>query len=152
MVRNKLHPMTPFQMSLPPLRTMWGFIFCVSKFMSFHHLPFNLFVGGLTSCYWLMVAFVPWLMWSLLISPKHVWFHMLFHLMMWWWWFKLRNFFYHNWHSTYVFFPLAIKVFWCLHQQVDDVFHQCANMAWLRKDINGPPLVFYVSAIGRECQ
>jgi hypothetical protein len=32
------------------------------------------------------------------------------------------------------FFPIAKKVFSCLHQQVGDFFHQCANMAWLAKD------------------
>jgi hypothetical protein len=35
------------------------------------------------------------------------------------------------------FFPFAIEVFSCLHQQVGDFFHQCANMAWLAK---GDPL------------
>jgi hypothetical protein len=36
---------------------------------------------------------------------------------------------------------IAIKVFGCLHQQMDDFFHQCANMAWSAKDIGGLLLV-----------
>jgi hypothetical protein len=34
---------------------------------------------------------------------------------------------------------LVIEIFGCLHQHVDDFFHQCANMAWLAKGSRGPP-------------
>ncbi len=36
--------------------------------------------------------------------------------------------FYHNWHLTNAFLPLAIEVFDCLHQQVYNFFHRCVNM------------------------
>jgi len=32
-----------------------------------------------------------------------------------------------------MFLPLVIKVFRCLHQQVDEFLHWCANMAWEAK-------------------
>ncbi len=38
------------------------------------------------------------------------------------------------------FILLIIKIFGCLHQQADNFFHQCANMAWLVKGFKGPPL------------
>ncbi len=65
--KNRLHFMRPFKILSLPLQEMWGFMFHMSKFMSFCHHPFSLFIGQLTSCYWLM-AFAPWLMLSLLIS------------------------------------------------------------------------------------
>jgi hypothetical protein len=39
------------------------------------------------------------------------------------------------------FIPLIIEIFECLHQQADNFFHQCANMAWLMKGFKGPPLL-----------
>jgi hypothetical protein len=44
---------------------------------------------------------------------------------------------YHNQHLPNAFLPLAIKVFVCLHQQVDNFFHWCASMVWLAKGIDG---------------
>jgi hypothetical protein len=44
---------------------------------------------------------------------------------------KERN--YHNWHPTDQFFPLAIKVFGCLHKHVDVFLHDCANAIWSLK-------------------
>ncbi len=38
------------------------------------------------------------------------------------------------------FFLLAIQVFGCFHQQVNNFFHQCANMAWTTKGTGGPLL------------
>jgi hypothetical protein len=48
--------------------------------------------------------------------------------------------FYYDWHSTYAFFPLVIKVFGCLHQQANNFLYQCANMVRLAKGFGGPPL------------
>jgi hypothetical protein len=42
---------------------------------------------------------------------------------------------YHDWHLVDVCILLATKVFGCLHQYVDDIFHRCANMVWLAKGI-----------------
>jgi hypothetical protein len=38
------------------------------------------------------------------------------------------------------FVLLAIEIFRCLHQQVDNFLHRCANISWLVKDKKGPPL------------
>jgi hypothetical protein len=38
-------------------------------------------------------------------------------------------------------FPLAIEVFGCLHQQVDNFLHHCANMAWVANVSKGPLLL-----------
>jgi hypothetical protein len=35
---------------------------------------------------------------------------------------------YHDWFPIDMFLPLVIKVFGCLHQQVNEFLHQCANM------------------------
>jgi hypothetical protein len=43
-------------------------------------------------------------------------------------------------------FPFATEVFNCLHQQTSDLFHQCANMAWLAK---GNPLNIILGAFYR---
>jgi len=80
MVRSKLHPTMLFTMFLPSSWKMWGFMFCMSKFTSFHCLILNLFIGELTLCYWL-IAFTPRLMLLLLIPLEHIWFCGLFHLM-----------------------------------------------------------------------
>jgi hypothetical protein len=37
------------------------------------------------------------------------------------------------------FFPLAIEIFGCLHQQVNNFLYQCANMVWSTKDTTCPP-------------
>jgi membrane-associated PAP2 superfamily phosphatase len=42
---------------------------------------------------------------------------------------------YRNYYLVDMFFPLVIKVFRSLHQQFDNFFHQCANMAWIAKGI-----------------
>jgi hypothetical protein len=90
MVRNKLHPMTLFQMPLPIVWKKWSFMFHMNKLMSFCYLPSNFFVNGLTSCYWLL-TFAPML--SMLIPLEHIWFCMLLHLMwwLWWWWPRQRK-------------------------------------------------------------
>ncbi len=36
------------------------------------------------------------------------------------------------------FIPIAIEIFICLYQQVDDFLHQCANMTWSAKGFGGP--------------
>jgi hypothetical protein len=69
MVENKLHPMMLFGILSFPSQMMGGFMLHVSKFMSFYHLPFNLFDNGLTLCYQLMASTF-WSMLSLLILPK----------------------------------------------------------------------------------
>jgi hypothetical protein len=51
MVGNELHPMMLFRIPSFPSREMQGFVFHISKFMSFLHFPFNLFASELTSCY-----------------------------------------------------------------------------------------------------
>jgi len=40
-----------------------------------------------------------------------------------------------------MFILLVIEDFKCLHQQVDEFFHQCANMVWGVKGTLGPPLL-----------
>jgi len=44
---------------------------------------------------------------------------------------------YQDKYPTNLFFPLAIEVFECLHQQVDNFLHCCANMAWVAKGLRG---------------
>lgn len=44
-------------------------------------------------------------------------------------------------HAINMFFPLAIEVFECIHQQAYDFLHICASMAWLPKGTNGLPLI-----------
>ncbi len=40
---------------------------------------------------------------------------------------------YHNQHPIDQFFPLAIKVFGCLHKHVNVFLHNCANAIWSLK-------------------
>ncbi len=54
---------------------------------------------------------------------------------------RAKEEFYHDWHSTNTFFPLAMEIFGWLHQQTNNFFHQCASMIWLRNGTNNPPLV-----------
>jgi hypothetical protein len=49
--------------------------------------------------------------------------------------------FYHDHHPINTFFPLAIEVFECIHQQAYDFLHICASMAWSPKGTNGLPLI-----------
>jgi hypothetical protein len=53
----------------------------------------------------------------------------------------MKDNFYDNQFSTDIFIHLIIEVFGCLHQQVDEFFHQCANMVWGVKDTRGLPLL-----------
>jgi hypothetical protein len=48
---------------------------------------------------------------------------------------------YHDCYLANVFLLLAIEVFGCLHLQLDNIFHQCANMAWTTKGTKGPHLL-----------
>jgi hypothetical protein len=60
---------------------------------------------------------------------------------------------YHDQHLEDDFIPLIMKTFGCLHQEANDFFHRCANMAWLVKGSKGPPLSILRSFyIGRGCQ
>ncbi len=54
---------------------------------------------------------------------------------------QVKEGFYHDHHLIDTFFPLAIKVFGCLHQQADIFFHRCASMVWLVKGTGGCCLV-----------
>jgi hypothetical protein len=47
---------------------------------------------------------------------------------------------YCNQHFEDHFVLLIIEIFRCLHEQVNDFFHQCANMAWLAKGFKDPPI------------
>ncbi len=60
---------------------------------------------------------------------------------------------YYDCYPTYVFLSLAIEVFGCLHQLVNNFLHQCANMEWTAKGIES--LFFYqfcVHFIDKECK
>jgi hypothetical protein len=46
---------------------------------------------------------------------------------------------------------LVIKVFDCLHQQVYNFFHWCANMVWSTKGTNGLPMVILCVFINIRC-
>lgn len=46
----------------------------------------------------------------------------------------------HDQHPCYVFLPFAIEVFNCLHQQVNNFFHQSGDMEWSTKCSSDPPL------------
>jgi hypothetical protein len=41
-----------------------------------------------------------------------------------------------------VFLPFTIEIFDCLHQQVNNYFHQSSDMKWSTKCSNGPSLAF----------
>jgi hypothetical protein len=49
--------------------------------------------------------------------------------------------FYQDQHLINAFFPFAIKLFNCWHQQVDGFFYKCANMVWSTKSTSHLPLV-----------
>jgi len=49
--------------------------------------------------------------------------------------------FYHNYHPINMFFPLAIEIFGCIHQQAYDFLYGCASMAWSQKGTNCLPLM-----------
>jgi hypothetical protein len=50
----------------------------------------------------------------------------------------MKDNFYDNQFSIDMFIHLVVKDFRCSHQQVDEFFHQCANMVWGVEDIRGP--------------
>jgi hypothetical protein len=50
-----------------------------------------------------------------------------------------------------MFFLLAIKVFRCFHQHVDNFFHQCVNMVWTTKGTDALLTMLFPS-IDREYQ
>ncbi len=59
---------------------------------------------------------------------------------------------YHDYYLTDVFLPIAIEVFGCLHQHVDNFFHQCVNMTWIAKDIGGLPLLVLFPFYKHRCK
>jgi membrane-associated PAP2 superfamily phosphatase len=48
---------------------------------------------------------------------------------------QVKEGFYCDCYLMDMFFALVIKVFRSLHQLFDNIFHQCANMAWIAKGI-----------------
>jgi hypothetical protein len=48
--------------------------------------------------------------------------------------------------NEYVF-SLCHRSFYCLHQQMNDFFHWCANMMWVAKATSGPPLAIYMPSV-----
>jgi len=85
---------------------------------------------------------------SLLIPFKQIWFHPLLHFMVWQWgrWLRQRNEFITIGTQWICFFSLY-KSFYCLHQQMNDFFHWCANMTWVVKATSGPLLAIYMPSI-----
>jgi hypothetical protein len=51
---------------------------------------------------------------------------------------QAKDNFYRNWFLVDMFFPLAVKVFGCLHQHADEFFH---NVTWGMKGIGGLPFL-----------
>jgi len=137
MVGRGLHPMMPFKFFLHPLQEKHDFMSCGSKPTFFHRLPFNIFVNELT-----IVLFGWW--------HSHIgWCH--------YYWFHLSKLGitcgFCSWGGcdsggsaegrtlsqllpNGCFFPLAIKVFGCLHKQSEIFFHRCAKRHWRPSFIN----------------
>jgi len=55
---------------------------------------------------------------------------------------KERN--YRNWHPINQFLPWAIEIFGCLHEHADLFLHDCANVIWNFKGIEGLHLFTFV--------
>ncbi len=144
MVENWLFLTTPFMMASHPLWNTWSFMFHMNKLVSFHRLPFKLFIGKLTS-YYLLMALTPSPMLSLPLSFGSIWFFMLFHLVGWLWLWQLKQ----RKDLTMIgiwqlaFLPLTMEVFSFQHQQMNGFLHWRANMVLLAKGSNGLPLVVY---------
>jgi len=56
---------------------------------------------------------------------------------------------YHGQHLMYVFFPFAIEIFDCLHQQVNNFFHQSNEMEWSTK-CSSDPLLTILHAFDKQ--
>ncbi len=54
---------------------------------------------------------------------------------------------YHDRHPTYYFLLLAIEVFGCLDKQIDVFLHDCANVVWNFKGLEGLLLYVLVTVI-----
>jgi hypothetical protein len=52
---------------------------------------------------------------------------------------------YCDWHPIDQFFPLASEVFGCLHKEIDVVLHDCANVIWSLKMLEGLHLFVLVT-------
>lgn len=94
----------------------------------------------------------------IIIDPiEHMWFHKQLYLMV----LLLQLLLmlislYHDQYPTNQFFPLAIEVFGCLYQKVDNFLHWCANMVWSLKGFGGLPLLvlhsFYMQKVSTVLQ
>lgn len=48
---------------------------------------------------------------------------------------------YQDQYPTNLFLLLAIEIFGCLHQQIDNFLYHCVNMAWVAKASRSLPLL-----------
>ncbi len=51
---------------------------------------------------------------------------------------------YHDQHLVDQFLPLVVKVFGCLHKQVDLFLHNCANVIWNMKGPKNTPIIVLI--------
>jgi hypothetical protein len=54
---------------------------------------------------------------------------------------QIKEGLYRDWYLANLFLHLAVEVFGCLHQHVDEKIHCCANMAWASKVFRSLPLL-----------
>jgi hypothetical protein len=59
---------------------------------------------------------------------------------------------YCDWQPIDQFVPLVIKVFGCLHKQVDVFLHNCANAIWSLRRLEGFPLSILVTFLQQKSQ
>jgi hypothetical protein len=57
---------------------------------------------------------------------------------------------YHNPHPTDQFLPLVIEVFGCLQKQTNVFLHDCANVIWSFKRLEGPPLFVLITFLHKQ--
>jgi hypothetical protein len=103
----------------------------------FHLLPLSLFIGELTSYYWLLTfAF-----WQMLHNQSHLSKFGLSSCFILWGGDSSKGRILSQLAFDKYIFPLAIEIFGRLHQQTNNFFHRCASMIWLTNGTNNPPLV-----------
>jgi len=54
---------------------------------------------------------------------------------------QVREKSFHDQHTTNQFLPLTIEILGCLHKQANVFLHDCANVIWSFKGLEGLPLL-----------
>ncbi len=136
---------------------MWDSFVFITKdatFFVLHEETHILLPFHLSLCINWLTLWFSWMVskhWLTSSSLEYIWFcgQLYFVKLLWQSWFMLNIIFYYNQYLANMFLPLTTKVFWHLHQWIDDFLPCNVNMEWIMKGMDVFFFWFCIHFIGK---